>query len=95
MLGFVSGILFGASFIAITALLGIWSVYVFSDRPSAGFGATFFLISLGQFIGPMFAGFVGAEIGLPLLFLLSALASVSLIFFAPTYDMRSMTPQES
>ena len=74
MLGFVSGILFGASFIAITALLGIWSVYVFSDRPSAGFGATFFLISLGQFIGPMFAGFVGAEIGLPLLFLLSALS---------------------
>ena len=89
---FISGALFGAGFITITALLGIWSVYVFNDHPSAGFGITFFLISLGQFIGPIFAGFVGAEYGLPLLFLLTALSCTALIAFAPSYDVRSMTP---
>ena len=94
-LGFMSAFLFGASFISITALLGIWSVYIFQSRPSAGFGATFFLLSLGQFIGPMLAGFVGESYGLPVLFMLSGLICCSLIPLAPRYDLRSMTPQEA
>lgn len=88
----LSGALFGAGFITITALLGIWSVYVFNDHPSAGFGVTFFLISLGQFIGPICAGFIGATYGLPLLFLCTALSCTALVAFAPSYDVRSMTP---
>ena len=88
----LSGALFGAGFITITALLGIWSVYIFNDHPSAGFGVTFFLISLGQFIGPICAGFIGATYGLPLLFLCTALSCMALVSVAPTYDARSMTP---
>lgn len=91
MVGFISAFLFGASFITMTALLGIWSVYIFDSRPSAGFGATFFLLSLGQFIGPMFAGFIGEIYGLPILFILSGMICWGLIPLAPTYDVRSMT----
>ncbi len=91
MVGFISAFLFGASFITMTALLGIWSVYIFDSRPSAGFRATFFLLSLGQFIGPMFAGFIGENYGLPILFILSGIICCGLIPLAPTYDVRSMT----
>ncbi|WP_189056781.1 MFS transporter [Longimycelium tulufanense] len=56
-----SAVLFGIAFIAVTGILGVWSIAVFRDRPSAGFGTTFFLISLGQFVGPsLFAVIAGA-----------------------------------
>ena len=48
----VSAILFGAAFIFVTGIIGVWSIGVFYDRPSAGLGAAFFLLSLGQFVGP-------------------------------------------
>lgn len=41
----LSAVLFGATFILITALYGIWSVSCFPEAPSTGFGLTFFLIS--------------------------------------------------
>lgn len=47
-----SAILFGAAFIFAMGIIGVWSISVFYDRPSAGFGAAFFLVSLGQFVGP-------------------------------------------
>lgn len=90
--GFVSAFMFGASFITVTALLGIWSVYIFESRPSAGFGAAFFLLSLGQFIGPMFSGYFAERFGLPILFMFSGIICCLLIPLAPNYDVRSMTP---
>lgn len=48
-----SAILFGAAFIFATGIIGFWSIGVFYDRPSAGLGAAFFLLSLGQFVGPV------------------------------------------
>ena len=48
--------LFGASFILVTGLYGVWAMHVFSERPSAGFGLVFLIISLGQFVGTLAGG---------------------------------------
>ncbi len=87
----ISGALFGATFISITAIFGIWSIYTYNDRPSAGFGATFFLISLGQIVGPVVAGYVAALIGMDTIFYTSALFCLSLIALTPKINTYSMT----
>lgn len=78
-----SGAVFGATFIIVTAVFGIWSMHVFKDRPSAGFGLTFLLISIGQLIGPVGAGFLAEVIGMPMVFWLSALLLVGISVCAP------------
>lgn len=82
----LSGGVFGATFIAVTAVFGIWSMQVFEDRPSAGFGVTFFLISVGQLIGPILAGFLAGGLGLGVVFWMTAGVCGCLAFFAPTLE---------
>lgn len=54
---YVSAAVFGLGFIVTTAFLGMWSLRIFNWAPAAGFAMTFFLISLGQGIGPVIIGF--------------------------------------
>ena len=68
----VSAVLFGSSFIIVTALYGMWSMQLFPERPSAGFGWTFFLISIGQFVGPLIGGDVAEKFGGQFLLLVAA-----------------------
>jgi predicted MFS family arabinose efflux permease len=91
---FTSAIVFGATFILITGLFGIWSVRVFHNRPSAGFGATFFLISAGQLVGPALSGMIAGWWGLPAAFQLSACACLVAAYLGPRQDMFSMTAAE-
>jgi predicted MFS family arabinose efflux permease len=88
--GLTSGIVFGGTFIMITGLFGIWSVNIFVDRPSAGFGATFFLISAGQLIGPALAGVIAGWQGLGLAFVLSAALCGVTIGLGPRRDVFAM-----
>ncbi len=88
---FSSAILFGGTFILVTGLFGIWSIHVFRDRPSAGFGATFFLISAGQLVGPVVAGFFAGGLGLAEAFYLSAALGLIVAYLGPVADFRSMT----
>lgn len=78
---FASAILFGSSFITVTALYGMWSMLLFPERPSAGFGWTFFLISIGQFIGPLIGGFIAMHFGTPMLFLVAIGITILAMFF--------------
>lgn len=87
----LSGAIFGATFIIVTAVFGIWSMQVFEDRPSAGFGLTFLLISIGQLIGPIGAGFLAEAIGMGTVFWLSALLLVITSLFAPRAFTRRIT----
>lgn len=87
---FASAMAFGATFILITGLFGIWSVHVFNDRPSAGFGATFFLISAGQLIGPTMAGVIAGWWGMPAAFQLAAIACLGTVLLGPRQDLFSM-----
>ena len=85
-----SGALFGGAFILITGLFGIWAMHVFQDRPSAGFGATFFLISAGQMIAPPIGGLWVDLFGLPSMFLVTAVVSAAGAFLEPKKDLRSI-----
>ena len=86
----VSAVVFGATFILITALYGIWSVSCFPEAPSTGFGLTFFLISAGQLISPALAG-VGAELwSMAGVFRVTALLCLGILLLLPTQDVRSM-----
>jgi len=86
----LSGILFGSAFIVATAAFGIWSIYLFQDTPSVGFGLVFFLISLGQFTGPIAAGFADAYIDMPFNFYIAGIICLCLSQFSPEKGIRSM-----
>lgn len=79
---YISASLFGLGFIVATAIFGMWSMLVFKDWPSIGFGMTFFLISIGQGIGPIFAGFVQPYLGYEALFIIAGLISACLALCA-------------
>lgn len=53
---YISAAVFGLGFIVTTAFLGMWSLRVFNWAPASGFAMTFFLISLGQGVGPVVIG---------------------------------------
>ena len=76
----LSAIIFGAFFVFVAATLGMWSLEVFQEMPSIGFGLTFLLLSAGQFIGPVLTAVLVGAIGLHGVFFLSAAAAVSIIF---------------
>lgn len=78
-----SATLFGAAFIAVTAVLGIWSIQVFHDRPSAGFGATFFLLSAGQLVGPSAFALISGWLGLAAAFLVAAALMGTAVLLRP------------
>ncbi len=78
---FASAACFGAGFIVMTALFGMWSMRIFREMPSIGFGFTFFLISLGQGVGPVVSGFLIPVTGHSLLFMASGLLCCGLAVF--------------
>lgn len=90
-----SAAMFGGSFVILTAFVGIWSVHSFYQRPSAGFGLAFLIMSLGQFVGPFVAGIIAEEYGLQETFVFGTLLSVCLFFFKPSAKIQSLTPDES
>ncbi len=87
---FASAALFGSTFILATGLVGVWSVHVFHDRPSAGFGLVFMLITFGQLIGPAVSGFAVEHHGFTPVFLGAGLLCGLMAFLAPRRDIRSM-----
>ena len=61
---YFSGALFGSTYIMLTGIILFWSVSVFHERPSAGLGAAFLLIAVGQVFGAPIAGAVAAAAGM-------------------------------
>ncbi|MCX2724743.1 MFS transporter [Roseibium salinum] len=78
---YLSAASFGTGFIVMTALFGMWSMRIFRETPSIGFGFTFFLISLGQGIGPVISGFLIPVVGLSALFVAAGLLCCGLAVF--------------
>lgn len=79
----ISAVLFGGSYFLVTAVFGIWSVEVFASRPSAGFGATFFVLAAGQLIGPALSGVIAGQFGLKAAFYAGAALTLLSLPFAP------------
>ncbi|MEP3431459.1 MAG: MFS transporter [Roseibium sp.] len=80
---FYSAACFGSGFIVTTALFGIWSMQLFKEAPSLGFGSTFFLISLGQGVGPVLGGYLAPVTGLPTIFIGAGFLCCALIPVRP------------
>lgn len=81
----ISGLLFGAFFVSMSAALGMWSLDLFQDLPAVGFGLTFLLLSAGQFFGPVLVGLLIDQVGLGELFMASAgLCAVLVLATVPT-----------
>ncbi len=79
----ISAAYFGGAFIAVTGIYGVWSMNVFAERPSAGFGTTFLLISVGQFAGPFAGGHLANLVGTDLLFAAAAVVGLICLGFLP------------
>lgn len=88
----VSAILFGSSFVTLTAFVGIWATYSFHQRPSTGFGFAFLVMSVGQFIGPFAAGNVAEYHGLSNTFIYGGFLIACLILLTPKTNIRQFTP---
>jgi predicted MFS family arabinose efflux permease len=65
LLAYLSATLFGSTYIMLTGIILVWSVTVFHERPSAGLGAAFLLLAVGQIMGALIAGGVAGVVGLP------------------------------
>lgn len=82
----ISGGIFGAGFIFITGLLGVWSMVLFVKRPSIGFGFTFLLFTAGAMLGPYAAGIIASKMSQVLAFKIAALLSLfACILIKKTY----------
>ena len=82
-IAYPSAALFGATYIMLTGTLLVWSVKVFRDRPSAGLGAAFLLISAGQILGSYFAGVLAGTSGLQTTFAIFAGVAILSMAFGP------------
>ena len=63
-----SAVLFGSAYIMLTGIVLVWAVFIFRERPSAGLGAAFLLIAVGQVFGAPVAGAVAGIAGLTITF---------------------------
>jgi len=78
-----SAALFGATYIMLTGILLVWAVKVFRERPSAGLGAAFLLISAGQMLGSYSAGLLAGTSGLQTTFAIFAGVAILSMAFGP------------
>ena len=75
----ISAVLFGADVMLMSALLAMWSSWVFAGQPSTGFSATLVLAGAGSVVGPAALGAFAGEFGLGAAFLLAGTISLSTI----------------
>jgi hypothetical protein len=79
----LSALLYGPAFMAVSAVLAVWSYQVFPARPAAGFSAVVFCLGLGTIAGPATLGAVATGFGLPAAFLLTAVLAAATTFARP------------
>jgi predicted MFS family arabinose efflux permease len=79
----LSALLYGPAFMAVSAVLAVWSYQVFPARPAAGFSAVVFCLGLGTIAGPATLGAVATGFGLPAAFLLTAVLAAATTLARP------------
>jgi predicted MFS family arabinose efflux permease len=84
-----SAVLFGSSYIMLTGIILVWSVWVYRERPSAGLGAAFLLIALGQVFGALAAGAMAGAVGLVVTFWAFAAVAVAAALIGPRTERHS------
>jgi predicted MFS family arabinose efflux permease len=90
-LAYLSAALFGSTYILLSGVVLLWSVGVFSERPSAGLGAAFLLIAAGQAAGSPAAGTLAGATNPTTAFLSFAAVAVLTALIRPRPDPRGST----
>ncbi|MFB5664092.1 hypothetical protein [Alteribacillus sp. HJP-4] len=81
IMGFLSPVLFGSSYIFMTGVLIVWGISVFKTNPSFGLGIPFLVLALGQAMGSIFSGVIADILGFQSLFVgASIIGYVTLLF---------------
>ncbi len=80
---------FGAAFIALTGLAGIWSVQAAPDNPARTFGFAFLSMSIGQFVAPFVMGIIANYTSLSDLFLLACGLFAAINLTRPKHDFHT------
>lgn len=80
---FASAALFGASYIALSGVILVWSVSVFRERPSAGLGAAFLFLAAGQALGSPLSGTLAGATGLKITFWVFACIALATTLVRP------------
>lgn len=91
----VSAALFGASFMAISALLVTWNSVVFPGQPATGFSATQVFLAAGTIIGPALMGLAAGRFGMQTAFMVTALLALLTTLVKPLEEVQSAAPEDS
>lgn len=92
---FASAALFGASYIALSGVILVWSVSVFGERPSAGIGAAFLVLAAGQALGSPLAGTLAGATGLKITFSVFACVALATMLVGPRREDGHAAPEPS
>lgn len=80
----VCGLVFGASYMPIAAILQLWSARVFDRRPAAGFTAVLVALGIGSVVGPAVLGTLAEAWGLPTAFGVAAVLTAVSALLRPS-----------
>lgn len=78
-----SAALFGAGVMVMSALLSIWSAFVFAARPAIGFSATLFAFGIGLTVGPVALSALVGPFGLEAAFFVAGAVALLAAFARP------------
>lgn len=93
-LAYASAALFGSTYILLTGVVLVWSVGVFRERPSAGLGAGFLLIAVGQVVGSPVAGALAGTTSPTTAFFSFAGVAVLTALVRPHSDLQGLQVRE-
>lgn len=93
-LAYASAALFGSTYIVLTGVVLVWSVGVFREIPSAGLGAGFLLIAVGQAVGSPAAGALAGTTSPATAFFSFAGVAVLTALVRPPPDLRGLQVRE-
>jgi predicted MFS family arabinose efflux permease len=89
----ISAVLFGSSFMALSAILVNWTSMVFPEQPGTGFSATQVFLAVGTITGPAIMGFVAGQIGMGTAILVTALLAMMTLVVRPREHSQEVRPE--
>ncbi|QQK76206.1 MFS transporter [Salicibibacter cibarius] len=87
----LSAIMFGLTFFTYFALLVLWGLRRFKEQASEANGIMLLLISLGQFLAPIFTGYFLSFVSLSTIFVASGLLLATLLVLKPVAESTRKT----
>jgi predicted MFS family arabinose efflux permease len=85
----ISAVLFGSSFMMLSALLVTWTSTVFPEQPGTGFSATQVFLAVGTITGPALMGVVAGRFGMETVFIVTALIALLTVLVRPREEVHS------